>query len=95
MTAQLTAQILTAERQYQRLGELMAELNAAQRHGNVSRIGNAIHDAEMAGFELQAALAAAYGTAWDLERQRNFAPASNVFTLPVRSVGAPDHGSAA
>ena len=68
MTDRLTleAAILASVRAHAALSPLMAELSAAQRHGNLDRIGNAAYDAQAAGDILTACLSTVFADAADL-----------------------------
>lgn len=62
----LEAAILASIRAHAALSPLMAELNAAQRHGNLDRIGNAAYDAQAVGDALTACLSTVFAGAADL-----------------------------
>jgi len=64
--ATLEAAILASIRAHAALSPLMAELNAAQCHGNLDRIGNAAYDAQAAGDALTAYLSTVFASAADL-----------------------------
>ena len=62
----LEADILAALKAHAILLPLISELNAAQRHGNLDRIGNAAYDAQAAGETLIACLSNVFAGAADL-----------------------------
>jgi hypothetical protein len=72
MTDRMTLEgaILASIRAYAALAPLIAELNAAQRHGNLDRIGNAAYDAQAAGDALTARLSTVFAGAADLSAHR-------------------------
>jgi len=62
----LEAAIVASLRAHAALSPLIAELNAAQRHGNLDRIGNAAYDAQAAGDILTACLSTVFAGAADM-----------------------------
>lgn len=64
--ATLDATILVTMRHHTQLAPLMEELAAAQRHGNLDRVGNAAYEAQAKADALAHALSVAFAMAAEL-----------------------------